>query len=58
MIDGSEPEIAFNEYETNGHTIHIGGFKLKTIDAEGNVTVGCHRFTAAEIARFRKQWGL
>lgn len=45
-------------YHTNGHKIHLGVFVLDSIDEAGNVKAGCHTFSAAEIARFRKQWGL
>lgn len=48
----------FIEYHTNGHKIHLGAFTLDKIDDKGNVKAGCHTFSAAEIARFRKQWGL
>lgn len=49
---------AFVPYRTNGHKVPLGNFTLDSIDEQGNVTAGCHRFTAAEIARFRKQWDL
>lgn len=51
-----EPE--FTPYHTNGHKIPLGHFTLDSIDEQGNVKAGCHYFTAAEIARFRKQWEL
>jgi hypothetical protein len=51
-------ETCFTPYHTNGHKIHLGAFVLDSIDEQGNVKAGCHRFTVEEIARFRKQWGL
>jgi len=58
--DNLRPEdpTIFETYHTNGHKIHLGAFTLDSIDEQGNVTAGCHTFSAAEIARFRKQWGL
>jgi hypothetical protein len=38
-------------YESNGHTIHLGHFALDTIDAQGNVTAGCHNVAWEEIER-------
>lgn len=57
-INGADPETAFSEYHTNGHKIALGHFTLDSIDEAGNVKAGCHNFTAAEITRFRAQWGL
>ena len=48
----------YNEWQTNGHKIHLGLFMLDTIDIQGNVKAGCHLFKAEEIARFRKQWSV
>jgi hypothetical protein len=45
-------------YHTNGHKISLGIFTLDSISENGTVKAGCHTFTAAEIARFRKQWNL
>jgi hypothetical protein len=39
-------------WKTNGHKIPLGMFMLDEIDAAGNALAGCHKFTAAEIARF------
>jgi len=38
-------------YERNGHTIHLGPFPLNAVDAQGNVTAGCHTVAWEEIAR-------
>lgn len=51
QVDGS-----FEPYQTNGHTIHLGNFKLNRIDIKGNVYAGCHAFTAATIAAFIERW--
>lgn len=55
-INGENPETAWNEYHTNGHKIPLGHFTLDSIDEAGNVKAGCHRFSAAEIARFCETW--
>jgi len=39
-------------YEHDGHTLHAGVFRVDKIDAEGNVTAGCHYVERAEIDRF------
>jgi hypothetical protein len=41
-------------WETNGHTVHLGGFKLDRIAEDGMVVAGCHRFQASEVERFAK----
>ncbi len=38
-------------YERNGHTIHLGHFALDAVDAQGNVTAGCHFVEWPEIER-------
>jgi len=38
-------------WHSNGHTIHLGHYKLDEIDAEGNVKAGCHRVSYEEIER-------
>jgi len=38
-------------YQRNGHTIHLGHFALDAIDAQGNVTAGCHHVCWEEIER-------
>lgn len=42
----------FKEYHTNGHTIHLGIFKLGVIDPHGNVRAGCHMFRRVTIEKF------
>lgn len=50
------PKGKFHPYHTNGHKIPLGHFTLDSIDEAGNVKAGCHRFSAAEIARFCETW--
>lgn len=46
----------YRPWATNGHKIPVGVFQIDSIDAAGNVRAGCHKFTAAEIARFTARW--
>lgn len=39
-------------YKRNGHTIHLGQYAIESLDENGTLTVGCHRFRAEEIFRF------
>lgn len=39
------------EWRTNGHTLHLGHFKIDHISADGTVKAGCHTVTLAEIER-------
>lgn len=39
-------------WETNGHTIHLGHFKVDRIDADGTLHAGCHVFKREELERF------
>lgn len=52
------PELAedFAPWQKNGHRVPLGHFELDSIDEQGNVKAGCHRFSAAEVARFIEQW--
>lgn len=45
-------------WETNGHTVHLGHFKIDRIDRDGTVYAGCHTVTFDEIARIARQLGL
>jgi len=45
-------------YERNGHTIHLGPFPLDAVDAQGNVTAGCHHVAWEEIARVAELAGV
>jgi hypothetical protein len=45
-------------YEHNGHSIHVGQFRIDQIDAEGNVRAGCHFIKRAEMERLAAQLGL
>jgi hypothetical protein len=38
-------------YQRNGHSIHLGEYVIESLDAEGLLTVGCHRFDKAEVLR-------
>jgi hypothetical protein len=44
----------FEPWQSNGHTVHIGQFKLDSIDADGNVRAGCHTITREELEHFGK----
>ncbi len=46
------------EYKRNGHTEHVGHFALDSIDAAGNVKIGCHSVERDEIERIAAQLGL
>lgn len=39
------------EWRTNGHTCHLGAFKIDHISADGTVRAGCHVVTYPEIQR-------
>jgi len=49
---------AGKEYVHNGHTEHVGQFRVDHIDVEGNVMAGCHFIPRAEIDRIAAllQW--
>jgi hypothetical protein len=38
-------------WRTNGHTIHLGEYRLDEITEAGEVVAGCHRFSKAEVYR-------
>ena len=38
-------------FQTNGHTFHLGAYKIDRIDTQGNLTAGCHYITNTEIER-------
>lgn len=40
------------EWKSNGHTLHVGVFKIDSIDRLGNVKAGCHVVEWDEIQRF------
>lgn len=56
VIDGVWSD--FEPWRTNGHKVHLGVFTLDSIDEGGTVRAGCHVFSASEINRFVKKWGL
>lgn len=39
------------EWVTNGHTLHLGPYKVDRIDSDGNVKAGCHFVQWAQIER-------
>lgn len=39
------------EWNTNGHSIHLGPYKLDKILADGTVVAGCHTVSRAEVER-------
>ena len=45
-------------YEHNGHSIHLGHFRIDKIDAHGNLTAGCHFIKREEMERIAAQLGL
>jgi hypothetical protein len=47
-----------NSYQHNGHSIHIGHFRIDAIDTEGNVRAGCHFIKRDEMERLATQLGL
>lgn len=38
-------------YQRNGYTLHVGEYAIESLNAEGLLTVGCHRFAKEEIRR-------
>jgi len=38
-------------WQTNGHSCHLGHYRIESITADGTVTAGCHVVTYPEIAR-------
>ena len=38
-------------FQTNGHTFHLGHYKIDRIDVDGTLTAGCHVISLAEIER-------
>lgn len=45
-------------WETNGHKVHLGEFKIDGIDANGTVRAGCHVVLWPEIERVARELGL
>lgn len=43
---------------TNGHTVHLGHFRIDGIDPDGTVHAGCHVVKWEEIERIAKELGL
>lgn len=43
------------EWHTNGHTIHLGHYQIRSITKEGLVHAGCHYVDYAEIQAVAKQ---
>ncbi len=44
-------------WETNGHTVKVGHYRIERIEADGTVKAGCHQIPYAEIARVAKDAG-
>ncbi len=42
------------QWQRNGHSIHLGYYQIDRITAEGQVIAGCHKFEATEVKRFAK----
>jgi hypothetical protein len=38
-------------FQTNGHTFHLGHYKIDRIDVDGTLTAGCHVISYPEIER-------
>lgn len=45
-------------WKRNGRVIRVGHFQVDEIDAQGNMTAGCHRFAWSEIERLAKAEGV
>lgn len=45
-------------YQHNGHTIHLGHFRLDSLDENGTVRAGCHEVAWEEIERVAKIAGV
>lgn len=46
------------EWQRNGHSIHLGHFQIDKVEADGTVTAGCHRVAFEEYARIARELGL
>lgn len=46
------------QWETNGHTIPVGHFKIERITPEGDIKAGCHVIHWGEISRIASALGL
>jgi len=46
-----------DEWKTNGHSIHLGTFKVDSISATGTLKAGCHTIKLAEIQWLADQLG-
>lgn len=40
-----------NTYQANGHSIRLGVYTVKSIDAQGTLIIGCHKFLKDEVLR-------
>jgi hypothetical protein len=45
-------------YEHNGHSIHVGEFRIDRIEVDGTLIAGCHTIKYPELERIAKQLGL
>ncbi len=44
-------------YRRNGHSIHLGNYVIDSLDENGVLTVGCHRFEKTEVMRINALLG-
>lgn len=44
-------------WESNGHTVHVGHYRIDRIEATGEIKAGCHRIHWPEIERLAKDAG-
>lgn len=51
-------KLAGKGWRRNGKQIRVGHFEVDSIDSEGNMTAGCHKFHWPEIARVAKAAGV
>lgn len=45
-------------WKRNGHSIRVGHFQIDSIDDQGNMTAGCHRFSWGEMERLAIREGV
>ena len=45
-------------WQSNGHTLPVGNFKVERIEADGTLVAGCHRIPFSELARIATVLGM
>lgn len=45
-------------FHTNGRVVRVGHFRVDSIDAQGNMTAGCHRFAWADMKALAEREGV